>query len=52
MIRKTIDIRQEEIKNETLLLDMNEMESEEAVHNYLMENWRFPTIMEKSGCPV
>ncbi len=24
------------------------MESEEAVHNYLMENWRFPTIMEKS----
>ena len=31
-----------------LLLDMNEMESEEAVHNYLMENWRFPTIMEKS----
>ena len=31
-----------------LLLDMNEMESEEAVHNYLMEKLAFPDYYGKN----
>ena len=31
-----------------LLLDMNEMESEEAVHNYLMEKLAFPEYYGKN----
>lgn len=34
-----------------LLLDMNEMESEEAVHNYLMEKLAFPDYYGKIWMP-